>query len=50
MSALEIGLIVSGVLLVLLAVFASKIRRSYLSARNKMRVATERRRARRKSG
>jgi hypothetical protein len=34
--------------LVLLAIFAPAIRREYLSARNKMRAVTERRRLKRK--
>jgi len=41
---IKTGLIISAVLLVLIAIFGPAIRRIYLSARNKMRIATERRR------
>jgi hypothetical protein len=43
------GLVVSAILLVLLAISAPAIRRQYLSARNKMRAATERRRSKKRS-
>jgi hypothetical protein len=41
---MKTGLIVSAIVLVLLAIFGPAIRRGYLSARNQMRAATERRR------
>jgi F0F1-type ATP synthase membrane subunit c/vacuolar-type H+-ATPase subunit K len=41
---IKTGLIISAVLLVLIAIFGPGIRSGYLSARNKMRAATERRR------
>jgi hypothetical protein len=41
---IKMGLIVSAIVLVLIAIFGPAIRRGYLSARNKMRAATERRR------
>ena len=42
------GIIVSAGLLLLLGVFGPQIRQAYLSARGKMRAATEKRRARKK--
>jgi len=41
---MKTGLILSAVVLVVLAIFGPAIRRGYLSARNRMRAATERRR------
>jgi hypothetical protein len=41
---IKMGLIVSAIVLVLIAIFGPAIRRGYLSARSKMRAATERRR------
>jgi Tfp pilus assembly protein PilV len=43
-SAIITGLIISAILLGLLAIFAPSIRRGYLSARNRMQAATEKRR------
>ena len=42
---METGLVVSLAVIVLLAVFAPKIRRAYLKARNDMREAAIRRRS-----
>jgi hypothetical protein len=44
---MKTGLVVSAIVLVLLAILGPTIRRGYLSARNKMRAATERRRLKR---
>jgi hypothetical protein len=41
---IKMGLIVSAIVLVLIAIFGPTIRRGYLSARSKMSAATERRR------